>query len=231
MVLEVMRHVGASSLVVSSRGIREGLALATTAGGGVPTPAWVRTISVATLAARFATWEPRAAERRARIALHLHDELDPEGSPRVREMLEHAATMLDVGRAIDYYERFEHAAMIVTAADLAGFSHPDLGALTAILLQADDDTTLGPYGRLIPREDRPTVLKAATALALADSLNRRVEPDAELDVSSRWTTRSFEVSAPVQPGWQPGGVARRFARVFGKRLVIVPASEGVTPGR
>ena len=39
---------------------------------------------------------------------------------RSREMLGHAATLLDVGRAIDYYDRFEHAAMIVTAADLGG---------------------------------------------------------------------------------------------------------------
>ena len=75
---------------------------------------------------------------------------------------EFAATLLDVGRAIDYYDRFEHAAMMVTAADLAGFTHAHLGALTAILRQADDDTRLGPYGRMIDPDDRRAVLKAAS---------------------------------------------------------------------
>ena len=138
----IMRHVGARRLVVSSRGLREGLALAD-GGGGIPSADQVREISVATLAARFATWEPAAADRRAALAADLHEVLDPHAPPSIREMLTHAATLLDIGRAIDYYDRFEHAAMIVTAADLAGFTHADLGALTAILRQADDDTRLG----------------------------------------------------------------------------------------
>ena len=146
----IARHLGADrTCVVSSRGLREGLALATD-GGSAPSPEWVRSISVATLAARFRTWSAAAAERRTGLAADLLEALDPSTPPRLREMLSHAATLLDIGRAIDYYDRFEHAANIVIAADLAGFSHADLGTLTAILRQADDDTRLGPYGRLVP---------------------------------------------------------------------------------
>ena len=115
--LEVMSAHGVDGIVVSSRGVREGLAL----GGpdaSIPPARWVRTISVATLSARFATWDMLAAERRTTVATRLHDALDPESRDVVREMLIHASNILDVGRAIDYYDRFEHAAMIVTSADL-----------------------------------------------------------------------------------------------------------------
>lgn len=217
----IMQHLGAHRMVVSSRGLREGLALAT-AGGGVPSPSWVRTISVATLSARFATWDPAIADRRAALATDLHEALDPKAPRQVREMLGHAATLLDVGRAIDYYDRFEHAAMIVTAADLAGFTHADLGALTAILRQADDDTRLGPYGRLVEHDDRAAVLRAAAALTLADELNRRILPGAQAPVSCNWVRGGFEVVAPVPSGWRPRGVAERFRRVFGRPLIVVP---------
>ena len=137
-------------------------------------PRWVRTISVATLSARFATWDSLAAERRTTVATRLHDALDPESRDVIHEMLVHASNVLDVGRAIDYYDRFEHAAMIVTSADLGGFTHETLGILSAILRQADDDIRLGPYRRLIEVEDRSAVLRAATVLALADELKRRI---------------------------------------------------------
>jgi exopolyphosphatase/guanosine-5'-triphosphate,3'-diphosphate pyrophosphatase len=218
---QIARHVGASKILVSGRGLREGLALAEI-GAGVPSPRFVRTISVATLSARFATWHAGVAERRVALATALLDGLDPGSPGPIREMLEHAATLLDVGRAIDYYDRFEHAAMIVTAADLGGFSHTDLGALTAILRQADDSSRLGPFGRLVAVEDRPAVLRAATALALAEELNRRIPPGRPVTITCNMLKGGFEVIAPVPPGWRPRGVADRFARVFGQPLLLVP---------
>jgi exopolyphosphatase / guanosine-5'-triphosphate,3'-diphosphate pyrophosphatase len=216
----IAKHLGATEIIVSSRGLREGLALAT-AGSSAPSPEWVRSISVAALAARFRTWEAASAERRTGLAADLIAALDPTAPLRLREMLAHATTLLDVGRAIDYYDRFEHAANIVIAADLAGFSHADLGALTAILRQADDDTRLGPFGRLVPEEDRPGVLKAATALTLADELNRRIPPGAPAPISCNWLRGGFEVVAPVPSGWRPRGIARRFRSVFDADLLVV----------
>ena len=217
---EVIRHLDADRVIVSSRGLREGLALAES-GGTIPPPRFVRTISVATLAARFATWDAKGAERRAGLASRLHESLDPEARDDLREMLEHAATLLDVGRAIDYYQRFEHAAMITTAADLAGFSHGALATLTAILRQAHDDARLGPYARLLPGPDRPAVLRAATALALADELNRRIPPGVPARISTAWHPGAFVVVAPVQAGWRPRGLADRFRSAFGRPLHVV----------
>ena len=126
-VLAVMDHLGVERVLISSRGLREGLALGDP--DSVPTPREVRTISVATLASRFATWDPSAAARRVSLSSQLVEALDLESPPLVKEMLQHAASLLDIGKAIDHYERWDHAAMIVTAADLAGFTHQGLVAL------------------------------------------------------------------------------------------------------
>jgi exopolyphosphatase/guanosine-5'-triphosphate,3'-diphosphate pyrophosphatase len=217
----VMSHVGARRLVVSSRGLREGLAL-DAFGRDVPPAAWVREISVTTLASRFATWEARVAARRTQIANRLFEALDAEAPLRIREMLEHASTLLDVGRAIDYYDRFEHAASIVVAADLAGFTHADLAALATILRRAADDGRDGPYARLIADVDRPAVERAAATLALSDELNRRIPRDAAATVSCTWSRDGFEVAAPVPAGWKPRGVADRFAQAFARALIVVP---------
>jgi exopolyphosphatase/pppGpp-phosphohydrolase len=208
--------------VVSSRGLREGLALGDLS--VIPSPRQVRTISSATLAARFATWDVAAAERRASLAAQLIEALDPDATSIGVEMLEHAATLLDVGKAIDHYERFEHAAMIVTTADLAGFTHESLGILSAILRYAGGDTSLGPYARLIPPGDRPAVRRAAVALALAEELNRRIPPGEPATLKCTWRGR-FEVEAPVPARWQPRAVADRFRAVFGANLSVVPAPD------
>ena len=221
-VLAVMRHLGAEHMVISSRGLREGVALGDVS--AIPTPRQVRTISAATLAARFATWDVVVADRRSSLAGQLIHALDPEAAPFLAEMLEHAAMVLDMGKAIDHYERFEHAAMIVTTADLAGFTHEALGILSAILRYAGGDTSLGPYARLIPAGDRPAVRRAAVALALAEELNRRIPPGEPASLRCTWGDR-FEVEAPVPASWKPRGVADRFRAVFGAKLSIVPAPD------
>ena len=215
----IMGHVGARRLIVSSRGIREGLAL-DSFGREVPPASWVRTISVATLARRFATWDAEAAERRTAIATKVFDVLDATSPSSVREMLTHAAALVDVGRAIDYYDRFEHAAMIVLTADLAGFSHADLAALATILRDAGDDSS---GGRLVDEQDRAVVERAAATLALADDLHRRIPKDAPAEIGCAWTGDGFEVRAPVPAGWRPRAVADRFAAAVGRPLRIVAA--------
>ena len=228
-VLEVMDRIGAERLLVSSRGLREGLALGDET--RLPSPRWVRTISVATLGARFATWDPKLAERRAAIATRLHDTLEPEARDAVREMLVHGATLLDIGRAIDYYDRFEHAAMIVTAADLAGFTHEALGILTAILRQADEDLRLGSYRRLIAEDDRGPVLRAAATLALADQLNRRIPPEEQAAISCTWHPGAFVVVGAMPSGWQSRGLSDRFRHAFDRPLHVVSTTAAPWDGR
>jgi exopolyphosphatase/pppGpp-phosphohydrolase len=178
-------------------------------------------MSIATLAARFATWDPKGADRRATVAARLQEALDPEAGDAVREMLTHAATVLDVGRAIDYYDRFEHAAMIVTSADLGGFTHEGIGMLSAILRQADDDLRLGPYRRLVRDADRPAVLRAATVLALADELKRRIPAPEPAVIAGTWHPSAFVIEGPLPHGWHPRALADRFRRVFDRPLHVM----------
>ncbi len=224
----VMAHLGARRVVISSRGLREGLALDADDRGVAPA-AFVRSISVATLAARFATWVHATGLRRASIATRLHEALEPEAPGAIAEMLGHAAMLLDVGRAIDYYDRFEHAADIVVAADLAGFTHGDLATLATILRGAADDEREGALAGLIEPGDRTAVTRAASILALADELNRRIVPEVPAPVTGNWRRDGFEVVAPVPAGWRPRGVADRFAQAFGRPLMVVPTEVAASP--
>jgi exopolyphosphatase / guanosine-5'-triphosphate,3'-diphosphate pyrophosphatase len=218
----VIAHVGARRVIVSSRGLREGLAL-DAYGREVPPARWVRTISVATLAARFATWDGETARRRASIAVRLHESLEPSAPLSVHEMLEHAAVLVDIGRAIDYYGRFAHAAQIVVAADVAGFAHHDVAALATILRGGADDRREGPYAHLTEGALRTAVDRAAATLALADELNRRIPRGAPAPIACRWLRDGFEVTAPVPARWRPRGVAERFSEAFGRPLLVIPS--------
>jgi exopolyphosphatase / guanosine-5'-triphosphate,3'-diphosphate pyrophosphatase len=221
-VLVVMRALSAERLVASSRGLREGVALRELS-EELPSARLVREGSVRSLARRFATWDAEVAARRARIAGRLVESLEPETSPTRREMLAHAATLVDTGRAIDYYERFEHAAMLVTASDLGGFSHRDLGLLTAILQLAGDDRRLGPTRSLLDAEEREWVRQAAAVLTLADELNRRIRPDSAAEISCGWRRDGFAVAAPIPHAWAPRAAGERFAQVFGRPLLVESA--------
>jgi exopolyphosphatase / guanosine-5'-triphosphate,3'-diphosphate pyrophosphatase len=223
-VLVTMETVGASELVVSSRGLREGAALLQVS-DELPPPRAVRTGSLRTLASRFSTWDAASGERRASIASRLALELDPQARPEVLEMLDHAATILDIGRAIDYYDRFDHAAMLVTAADIGGFSHGDLALLTAILRLAGGGR-LGTHRGLVEKRDREAVLHGAAVLELADELNRRIRPGRSADVRCGWDKDGFTVVAPVPSGWRPRGAADRFRQVFGRRLHVRASGDG-----
>jgi exopolyphosphatase/guanosine-5'-triphosphate,3'-diphosphate pyrophosphatase len=224
----VMTHAGMDRLVVSSRGLREGLAL-DAFDRNVPSAAWVRTISVPTLAARFVTCDADAAPRRAAIALCLFETLHPLAPGPVPEMLEHAATLIDIGRAIGYYDRFEHAAAIVVAADLAGFAHRDLAVLATILRGAADDRRDGPLARLLGESDRTAAERAAATLSLASELNRRIPPGDPAPISCSWRRDGFEVVAPVPPGWRPRVVAERFAEAFAQPLILVASEAAAQP--
>jgi exopolyphosphatase/guanosine-5'-triphosphate,3'-diphosphate pyrophosphatase len=226
-VLAVMRRLDVERLLISSRGLREGLALEDP--DHVPTPREVRTISVATLASRFATWDPVVAARRVSLATQLIDALDPEVAPPVKELLEHAASLVDIGKAIDHYERWEHTAMIATTADLAGFSHGGLVALAAMLRHAGEHTSLGSYARLIPPEDRPGLRRSAVALALAEELLRRIPVGEPATLTCTWRRGRFEVHAPVPAGWRPRTILDRFRGAFGGKLSIVPAPDALVP--
>ena len=118
----LMEVLEAPDVVVSGQGVREGLAQSLIS-EELSAPAAVRASSLAAMVSRFDGFSAEAARRRRALAAALYDDLEPAADPEFREALEQAATVLDVGRSIDFFDRHEHVAEIVLATDLNGFSH------------------------------------------------------------------------------------------------------------
>ena len=217
-----MDALEAVAMTVSNQGLREGLVY-DAAGSPPPSPEEVRRMSIVALAHRFTSWDAGRADQRARIALRLMDTLEPEAGPKAGERLSQAATILDIGRSIDYYRRHEHTSDILTESDLAGFSHRKLALLAAVIRQAGDEKMgLRVYRPLLGPEDRRPVARQATFLAIADEIERRIPPGKALPVACEEHKRQVILHAPLFDGYRQGLLAARFHRAFGKRLVFEP---------
>jgi exopolyphosphatase/guanosine-5'-triphosphate,3'-diphosphate pyrophosphatase len=217
-----MTTMSASEAVVSGQGLREGVFFDTIE-GGPPTISEVRTASVAALAARFTTWEPERAARRVAIAAALLDALEPEARTRDRERLAQAASILDVGRSIDYYRRHAHTADILVAADLAGFGHRGLALLAAVVRMAGDQhMRIRIYRPLLSNQDHDAVSRLGTILALADEIEHRVPPGRTADVSCRVRSRAVSLQAPLYDPWRREALRQRFRAAFHRDLLIQP---------
>ena len=217
-----MEALRADAITVTGQGLREGLVYEAV-GTPSPAPEEVRRMSVAALAHRFTSWDAGRADRRVRIAARLLEALEADAGPKHRERLSQAATILDIGRSIDYYRRFEHTADILTESDLAGFSHRKLALLAAVVRQAGDEAmTVRVYRPLLGPNDRQLVARQATVLALADEIEHRIVPRDGLPVRCEERKRQVVLRAPLFDGYRQGLLAARFRRVFGKQLVFEP---------
>jgi exopolyphosphatase / guanosine-5'-triphosphate,3'-diphosphate pyrophosphatase len=221
----VMEVVGADEIVVAGQGLREGLAFGTAVHAARPAKV-VRRAAILALARRFGTWNPKVAARRAGIAARLLAALEPRAASELREMLDYAAMVLDIGQSVDHFKRHEHTALILKAADLAGFSHRELALLSALVWQvADGRMTWKIYRPLLRAEDQELIERAATILALAEEIAQRWVARAPATVQCRPRGREVVLGAPGLGTWAPRRLADRFEHAFGRRLAVE------TPGR
>jgi exopolyphosphatase/guanosine-5'-triphosphate,3'-diphosphate pyrophosphatase len=216
-----MEFVGARQLQVSGQGLREGIALATL-GKGPPPAHEVRRASIEALARRFTTCNREVARRRARIAARLLEILDPKPDLELRETLQHVCLVLDIGRAVDYFDRFRNCAMILAAADLQGFTPRGAALAFAVLMQADNEAnrlkTLRPALR---DKDGALVARAAILLRIADEIERRSLPGQPLAIRFRLSDSALVLNAEALAGWQTGSLGERFRRAFRRELRLV----------
>ena len=139
----------------------------------------------------------------------------------MREALRHAARLLDIGRAVDFFDRHEHVADMVLDTDLAGFSHRDLALLSSVLRHAgDEDTPPKRLAPLVSTEDIPAVERAAVILRVADDIEERCPPGHELTLDCRRGAHEVTVTVPQLIAWRPRKIAPRFERAFGRSLVV-----------
>ncbi|MDA0270100.1 MAG: Ppx/GppA phosphatase family protein [Chloroflexi bacterium] len=216
----VMGLVGADNLTVSGQGLREGVVRGALH-DVLPDAIAVRRSSVRTLCRRFSRWSAPHAQRRARTALALFDVLALNADPLLREALEHAAQVIDVGATIDVYNRHERSAEVVLESDLQGFPHRLLVATAALLRLAErPGASMKAYRPLID-DISPVWLEAtATVLALADEIERRWPNGDEREAIVTAAEGVVRVIAPVSPWWRPSDVVDRVRRAFDRDLLI-----------
>jgi len=214
----IMEAMGAEEITVSGKGLREGIAMEALM-PEMPSPVDVRAASIRGLAGRFASWEPPRAERRAALAAEIFDATSISRDGDAKELLTHAAAILDAGAALDAYNRHEHAGAAVLAGDLSGFSHPQLAFIAAILRRADkEDAGVKPLRALLRTYDPTTVTRAATALAIADAVDMRLAPDASASVRSTKTTIS--VVGPLVAGRWSELLSSRARTTLGRAFAV-----------
>jgi exopolyphosphatase/guanosine-5'-triphosphate,3'-diphosphate pyrophosphatase len=221
-----MEELGAAELHVSGQGVREGVASSSVA-DVLPAPRIVRESSVAGLAARFSGWNPSPARRRTALAAALLHAMDPRAPEEVQEALAHAATVLDIGRSIDFFDRHEHVAQILLATDLSGFSHRLIALTAAVVHNAgDEDAGVKPYAPLLKHDDREAVARTAVLLALADDIEERCPPEAAIELRTVRRRDAFVATVPTLVAWRPRGIAARFQQAFGRGLVVEGGAAG-----
>jgi exopolyphosphatase/guanosine-5'-triphosphate,3'-diphosphate pyrophosphatase len=223
-ILALLRTVGADGLLVSGHGVREGLA----AGIGaktLPAAAQVRSASVMALATSFRAWNPEVADRRRAAAAFLFETLVDASEAGARddlwEMLNHAATLLDIGSSIDFFERHQHVSEILLATDLQGFSHRQLALLAAVARAAGDEAVpIDRFAPLLTRADRRGIERAATLLSLADAIEQRCLPGSGTRIRCQLGKHDLRLFVPGLAGWRPRRIGARFEKTFGRHLVV-----------
>lgn len=214
-----LRVLEADEVQVSGQGLREGFSLST-GPKQLPPARSVRRVAVEALARRFATWELRSAQRRGALAAAMQAILDREVSQEMQEALLHAAWIVDIGKSIDYVDRFQHTASVLKTTDLAGFNHRQI-ALLAATVEAADKRKLDwrSYRPLLSGSDDQLLERTGLILALADEIEKRLPPESGIPVAFHDVHRTFiGVDLPAPYGGRLATLAERFSQVFGWEL-------------
>ena len=219
----LLSRVKADHIVVSGQGLREGLAYAALGEMDAP-PLCVRATSITALLSRFRGVDPAHAERRAEVATYLFAKLVRDEGERGRLFLRalgDAARVLDVGRAVDFFDRHEHAARIVLASELDGYSQVEVARIAAVLHAADEEGILfDDFEPLIRHSDRSIIEQAGVSLLLADEILDRVRRGAMPRITIVVSASRVRIRVAQIGSWRPRGLAERFARTFDRDLVV-----------
>jgi exopolyphosphatase/guanosine-5'-triphosphate,3'-diphosphate pyrophosphatase len=215
----LMEIARAKEILVSSQGVREGIALRLLKMAVAATKD-VKEASVGSLVSRFDGWHPEAAARRRAVAAALLGALEPHADPKIAEALDHCARVLDIGRSFDFVDRHEHVADILLATELNGFTHEEL-ALASVLVRRAGDRHADPklLGTLIVLSDRAQLDRGAIILALADEIEARCPHGQPIALTCE-VGRDVKVSVPLLPSWRASDLVQRFERAFRKPLIV-----------
>lgn len=224
LVIERLLHfVEGDDILVSGQGLREGLAYAAL-GDMNAAPSRVRSTSIEALLSRFRGVDPQHGARRAALATTIFSHLARADGAAGRDLgkaLNYAAQVLDIGRSVDFFDRHEHAARIVMASELDGFSQAEVARIAAVLHAADEEgVALDEYAPFIPKFQYGLVERAAVILLLADDLLERAPRGTLPRLTVRVRGNKVKVKPTRVPAWRPRGLGERFLRAFKKELFV-----------
>ena len=227
--LALARHTGSDRILVSGQGLREGLAR----NPGVldphrqiclPSLKSVQVDSLTDLTSRFAPKYSQRGTRRAAIAGTIANAVWAGRHKRLTGALQCAALLVDVGNAIDFYNRMNRAASIIVRTDLPGFTHQESAYIAAILLVAESGRLLSRFrnSRLLRDKDRHRIDQAAAILNLSDELESRLPPDCGAQsIVARRNDGGIIVKTPVWSANAVPAIRSRWDKVFREELLIV----------
>ena len=246
------QRTAAGQLVVSGQGLREGLArrpdtLPAAGKIGLPPLDAVRKTATSDLAQRFAPRYSGRGQRRAALAARIaaaawpdsiqSDPIRPDALPSdsfqchdtaapaaaMAAALQCAAFLLDIGDAVDFYNRANRTASIIVRTDLPGFTHRESARIAAILLASESGRLPRRFrrSRLLSRPEVRRVDQAALMLELADRLDSRLPP--AHPAASVQIGRKSGMLTVKTPGWSPVAapdLPARWLAAFGESIRI-----------
>ena len=223
------QYLEAESILVSGQGLREGLArhpgpLLRDAAVGVPPLSSIRAASLADLVARFVPRFSQRGERRAALAGRIGSAVWGNRDGGMTCALRCAAFLLDIGNAIDFYNRLNRTASIIVRTDLPGFTHRESARIAAILLSSEQGRVPPRFrrSRLLPSEDVKIIRQAAVILTLADELESRLPP--ECPAAAVVAERKGDALRIGTPGWSKVAgpvIEQRWRAAFGEQIHVV----------
>ena len=223
------QYTGADSIVASGQGLREGLArlpesLPQDCAVSVPPLSDIRTAALADLVGRFVPRFSQRGRRRAALARNLGASVWGPTNQGICDALECAAFVLDIGNAIDFYNRSNRTASIIVRTDLPGFTHQESALLAAILLASEHKKLPPRYrrSRLLNGESIRLINQAAVALTLIDELDNRL-PHGRAASEVRFVRQNGMLRV-ITPAWSQAAeqeVRERWRAAFEEYIDIV----------
>jgi exopolyphosphatase/pppGpp-phosphohydrolase len=149
---------------------------------------------------------------------------------RDRELLDAAATLHDIGMAVDYHRHHKHGAYLALTQPLPGFDHREQ-ALISLLIRyhRKGSPGLGPYRDLLRSDDKSRLTQLSACLRLAEHLEcartGRIHDVSVRIHADRVRIEAHSAGQAVVEIWEARKQADLFELAFGRRLEIENRTE------
>ena len=235
---EVLKRFAVNRLRAHEGGIRDGLLLSMVAersGTNVP-PEHADPLRGVRRFARACAYEESHSEHVTKLALTIFDQLAKAGAaplrveltPRLRQILEAASVLHDVGYLISYSQHHKHSYHLIVHADLPGWSNQEVQIIANVARyhrSSEPKTKHKPFSDL-SSESQAVVRILAGILRVADGLDR-THSQAISEVGVEWRRSGgvvLRVRSHAEPGVDLWGAERKgglLREVLGSPISLV----------